>query len=563
VTYSPWWTDASGGGTATEGAGGTLVIPAGATTAQQQAIIACAAGKTVTYAGSPSMGGVVINTNGVTINLNGVKVGPGSPAFTINADDVSILGPGLLDGLTGIVNHDTPAILVNAGADNFTLNGVEITRWSSGVQVAGAVTSLKIMNNWMHNNTHAGLDVAGTVGGVVTIKGNLFKANDGDGVKYSGAGLLDATYNSWGDLGGPNVGAGDGAVTSTVSFAPWTFAELFVDVIPDSEAILRSVAESTSFAVKLKVDAANLYGISFKLTYSPTMLTLTSGPTFETPWNGRCTAVGAPAGTLQYYCNLQSPAAEVTADGGTVATLTFTANGAALTGNGPWTTYFDIDHTEANTSAGAVGGVKVFVNNAGFGDPSMSARNIIDSNDGQIDITGIAKFTGFVDLQGRTNDSGATVEVYGQAAKSVAVLAGGTSSGGGGYTTNYVAPNFLTVGSTYYFQVDAPLYLPTTAVTTSAIYTTTPLSWQQGASLSTRPTTVLKTVILLGGDANNDNVIDIGDATCIGYYYKQPAAPCGTSGSNSDVNGDGTVTLLDLVLMGGNYYRTSSPWTLP
>ena len=81
VDYSPWWTDASGGGTASEGAGGSLVIPAGATTAQQQAIINCAAGKTVTYAGIPSAGGVVINTPGVTINLNGATVGPGSPAF--------------------------------------------------------------------------------------------------------------------------------------------------------------------------------------------------------------------------------------------------------------------------------------------------------------------------------------------------------------------------------------------------------------------------------------------------------------------------------------------------
>ena len=78
--------------------------------------------------------------------------------------------------------------------------------------------------------------------------------------------------------------------------------------------------------------------------------------------------------------------------------------------------------------------------------------------------------------------------------------------------------------------------------------------------MSTRPTTALQNVILLGGDATNDNVIDIGDASCIGSRYMQPAAPCG-SGGNADVNGDGTVTMRDLTLMGGNYYRTASPWT--
>ena len=134
VDYSPWWTDASGGGTASEGAGGSLVIPAGATTAQQQAIMNCAAGKTVTYAGNPNAGGVVINTPGVTINLNGATFGPGSPYLTVNAANTTVNGPGTLDGWTGSANSASPAILVNAGGDNFILNGVEVKRWADGVR---------------------------------------------------------------------------------------------------------------------------------------------------------------------------------------------------------------------------------------------------------------------------------------------------------------------------------------------------------------------------------------------------------------------------------------------
>lgn len=511
----------------------------------------------------PIPGSATVRTNGVTLNLSGRTFTGGSPALIIDADDVTILGPGVLDGWTGSANSSDPAVLVKAGADNFTIDNVEIKRWADGIQIAGAVTSLKVVSNWIHDNTDAGLQVDGAVGGVVTIEGNLFKANGGPGVAYGGSGALDAEYNSWGDLGGPNAGNGDGADSAKVDFDPWTFAEVFVDVNPDTEATQRTVTEVQTFDVKLKVDAAKLYGLAFKLTYDPNVLTL-NNLTFAAPWAGRCQALGTlPAGMLAYRCDLQLPTAEYDADGGTIATLTFTPISANLSGNGPWTTLFNLAHLEADTSTSAVGGVKVFVNNAGYGAPSTAARDITDNNDGQIDIVGIARFTGFVDLQGRTNDSGATVQVFGGATIAGATtLAQGTSAASGAYTTNYISPYLLTIGNTYWFQVDAPLYLPTTARATSPSYPTLPTDWQHSKPLSMRPTTALGNVILLGGDATNDNVIDISDAACIGNRYMQSAAPCGSDpGSNADVNGDGTVTMRDLTLMGGNYYRTASPWT--
>ena len=57
---------------------------------------------------------------------------------------------------------------------------------------------------------------------------------------------------------------------------------------------------------------------------------------------------------------------------------------------------------------------------------------------------------------------------------------------------------------------------------------------------------------LLGGDANNDGLIDLGDLTCIGGSFGNAPALCGTTG-NSDINADGVVNILDLVLAGGNY----------
>ncbi len=81
-------------------------------------------GDTIIPIGPSSLGGGgVVNVDGVTIDLSGKTVGPGSPAFTISADDVTIKGPGILEGDTGSGNSLDPAILVNAGADNFILRG--------------------------------------------------------------------------------------------------------------------------------------------------------------------------------------------------------------------------------------------------------------------------------------------------------------------------------------------------------------------------------------------------------------------------------------------------------
>jgi hypothetical protein len=155
---------------------------------------------------------------------------------------------------------------------------------------------------------------------------------------------------------------------------------------------------------------ANLYGLSFVFSYDNILMTY-NGLTFSSPWDGVCFALtGLAANEIGYQCALTDPTPEW--NGGTIATFNFTANGPALLGDGPWSALFDISHEVADTSAGAVGGAKVFVNNAGFNAPSVPDRDITDANDGEIVITGLANFTGFVNLQGRPNDSGALVQVF-------------------------------------------------------------------------------------------------------------------------------------------------------
>ena len=519
----------------------------------QEAVDAASSGDVISPVVDNAAGGATVTTDGVIIDLDGKTAGPGSPFLTVAAADI-VVKNGVLDG----GGSADPAILVQSGGDNFRLEDVEVTGWEDGVELAASVTSFKLVSNWFHDNNDAGLQVDASVviSGITTVEGNLFKHNGGNGVQNDSGNNLDATYNSWGDNGGPTAANGDG-VSANVTYHPWTFAEIFLDMEPDNDATVRNVNESEDFDVALRVDAVRLSGVSFKVSFDATMLAFNS-ITWLPPWDGAsCLDAGSDVanGVISYVCNFQSDY-EWTDASGKMATINFTATGSGLTGNGPWDTYLDVAHDEADTSAGAIGGVKVFVNNAGYGAPSDPDRDITDTNDGQVHITGIAKYRGFIDLQGRGDDSGGVITVYDQQATSGSTaLAQGTSDAGGGYVTDYISPYLLTVGSTYWFQVDAPLYLPTTVK-----YPSLASDWAHSKVLDTRPYTDLETVVLLGGDATNDDYVDISDASCIGGAYGGAPVVCGTDGS-SDVNADGQTDLLDLVLMGGNFGLDASPWT--
>jgi hypothetical protein len=519
----------------------------------QGSLDAAAYGDTIEAVGaSPLAGGGVANVGGVTLDLNGKTVGPGSPFLTVNADDVTVLGPGTIDGGGG----GGSGIVVQGGADNFILQNAEVTGWTDGIEVAGDVTSLKLVDNWIHTNTQHGLHVDAGVDldGIVTIEGNLFKVNTGNGIQHDGNGTLPAEYNSWGDIEGSASGDGIGGL---VDAEPYTYIESFFDVWPDTLALERHVPEATSFDVALKADAVKVYGLTFQFGYDNAKLTLNS-TVFSAPWAGKCFAmVGLPAGEVGYYCNLNAPGdVEWTVTAGTVATFNFTAY-TGLGGNGPWEALFDLSHLELETSASAIGGQKVYVNNAGFNAPSVPERDITDTNDGRVLIDGQANYRGFVDLQGRANDSGALVEVHVTSTYNSTLLATGTSASSGVYQTAYQPGQLMTVGTVYWLYADRALYLPTTVM-----YPGPAASYAHSKLLDTRPLTALGTLLLLGGDATSNNYIDIGDLSCIGADYGKTTgfSTCGGAGL-SDVNGDNKVNVQDLSLGGGNFYKTSSPWT--
>ena len=502
----------------------------------------------------------VLVDKSLTFYLNGAVLGPGSPAFTIAGDDITIHGPGILDG----VGSTDPAILVQGGADNFILNGVEITGWRDGVELEGSVTSFKLVRNWFHDNAESGLQVDSGValGGVVTVEGNLFKENGATGIQNDGSTNLNAAYNSWGHIDGP--AAGD-TVSPNVNTAPYNFFEIFMDVDPDTGARTREILEGDTVDVKLKLDAENIiYGLSTKLSWDATLLELNS-VTFDNEWLEKCDSDSLTPGEITVLCYLKDPAAEYSAVGSSLLTLNMTTKtGSNLIGNGPWTALFDLSHLESDTSVGAIGGAKVWVNNAGYGAPSVDDRDISDADDGKLVITGLANYSGRVLLEGRSDYSGALVKVFNIADKGTSQeMANAASIANGMYSTAHTSPNVLILGSNYYLFIDRPLYLPTTIMGVDLNLNPDPIIpsiWGHSKLLTTRLYTPLATVTLRGGDATNDNVIDILDAGCLGRDYGLTPGACGTGGS-SDVNGDGVVDMADITLMSGNYTFNYSPWS--
>ncbi|MBN1318166.1 MAG: right-handed parallel beta-helix repeat-containing protein, partial [Anaerolineales bacterium] len=150
VDFIPW-TDACGGDTTANFQNTTT----GEYYATLQAALDDAnPGETILAIGAGTVpGGATCTTGNVTINLNGRTLGPGSPALTVSAANVLVIGPGVLDG-SGSAD---PAILVTSGGDNFTLKDVEVTDWADGVEIEAGVTTFQLIDNYIHDNTGAGL----------------------------------------------------------------------------------------------------------------------------------------------------------------------------------------------------------------------------------------------------------------------------------------------------------------------------------------------------------------------------------------------------------------------
>lgn len=148
---------------------------------------------------------------------------------------------------------------------------------------------------------------------------------------------------------------------------------------------------------------------------------------------------------------------------------------------------------------------------------------------------GKGHISGVVRLEGRMNHAGTTVSVP-------SVPGANAVTDASGCYTIYNVP-----AGTYTVVAKISRYL---------------FSQKSDVVVNAGATTTLPEVVLRGGDANDDNVVDIFDLVILGLAYNStPADP--DWDARADINNDNAVNLWDLVLVGTNYNRTApTPWSI-
>jgi hypothetical protein len=264
-----------------------------------------------------------------------------------------------------------------------------------------------------------------------------------------------------------------------------------------------------------------LFGGQFELTYDTNHLavledSLASGMAMEPVVVARSN-VDNTAGLLQYAASRQGDIENLMGDV-VLATMQFEAVGPTEPPEGQTT----VIHLQ-DVKLGAKGGIEVPV--SGLVDLEVI---IVDGT-----IPGRGDMTGNVKVEGRADDNQAGHLVT-AAISATTTLTGTTEANGDFWIDNAPA-------GTYVVTADEAGFLAASCADVV----------HAGDSLTT-----LNNAVLLAGDINDDQVIDITDAVAIGAVFGN------TTGEVADLNLDGVVDVLDLILMAVNYGQTSAdnPW---
>ena len=266
----------------------------------------------------------------------------------------------------------------------------------------------------------------------------------------------------------------------------------------------------------LASNVVDLYGAQLEISFDPTKLQVVdddaglagvqiSPGTCPTPDNVVQNTVDSTAGTISYSAHSLSPSPPCN-EGGTVASITFEGVGGGNSSLGFYTTLVS-DTTGVSICA--------------------------HTTDGRLEIvtSGACIFTGTIELQSRSDDSGASFTA-------------------GAYATTTDASGYyeLTVPEdTYDVTAEMDLYLD---------------GERTGEVCLAGEEIQLPSVTLLGGDTNDDCVINILDLSFMGSRFMTSAGDANYD-PRADINDDGEINILDLSVTGGNFMGTCPvnwPW---
>ncbi len=311
-------------------------------------------------------------------------------------------------------------------------------------------------------------------------------------------------------LEGVKMATADGVRLEPVSVYPG-----LVTIVPYSALEVRvpppgEVMESDGpITATLVLTCENTYGYQFTVTFDPTLLEAQAAgfddtfilPDYTPPgWDA---TVDNVAGTIRFAATQFKPAPPATGSG-TIGWVRFVAKSPP----------------ELPTDA------VVGISDPRLGSPD-GVRMTPDVITGTIRILPMSVITGQVELQGRNDWSGAVAAAWPGGAS-------GVSDATGRYT--------ITVPTaTYLVTLEMARYLDAERV-----------------EALVRGGNPLPRVRLLGGDANDDDEVDIVDMSIIGGKYDFTVNPLT---ERADINADGMVDILDITIAAGNYTSTSPvPW---
>ena len=275
--------------------------------------------------------------------------------------------------------------------------------------------------------------------------------------------------------------------------------------------------------VALGVEDPGIFGSQFEIIFDTLYLkvvddSLVPGSDLQ-PVLNPVKEIDAENGLIRFAASRQGDLENLSGDV-VLATLSFEAIAATEPPEGQTTT-IDLQ----NVKLGAKGGISVPV--SGIVDLDVVIRGDGSSEPGLGDIIGVAT------VEGRADDNQADHMI----------TATGVESGTLTATTTITGSFFFNdaPADTYNLKADSDGFL--SASCEDVVHTTDAL-------------TELLDVTLLAGDINGDDIIDITDATAIGTAFGS------IDQQVADLNDDGEVDVLDLILMAANYGQTSedNPW---
>lgn len=464
--------------------------------------------------------GLMLNVPGTSLVLmDGAEIRPTSgPCFWVNADNVTIkaetpggalcVAPTWYNGLemAHALNGLTLMNVEFDGSANYT---------NDGVNIGYDLNNFTMLNNFIHDFERDGLRFAAgaALTGNQVIMGNRFQLNDGYGINNLTPTTLTATFNSWGDIKGPKGLKGDGYNGKLGVKSP-TNADLLAT--SSGTTYKDKVAINLPITYAVKVSAASLGGAEFDLEFDSDLLDVVSitdsGKLLHDAACTISTAAEAEASGLIHYCGKGK-----TLNG--TATL-FTVKFQAKTGTSTTTLDFvDGSASFASISTGAS-------NHVYPGTLTDVSLTIFDPGSAAFDLSGK------ILLEGRSDASGSQFNLAGPG------LFGPTDKWGNLNLTGLVAGSYP-ISVTRDGYIDLPAAMGKMLVVNAG-------------------KTSLKPLTLIAGDVNNNEKIDLPDVLAVVNEYGHSGAEI--TNPLTDINGDGSVNLLDLVLVGKNYNKTSSAY---